>query len=224
MRGMSDIDLEIYLDVVNGQPHLGASPPGKLIKSKGQILTLTATESAECGLAQVAGEMSDIGQELASGPWHEASRRPWRATINTASAQRLAARQQEEKRQRTIARQAALARIQPDLEKMARQIIALDAKSAAAKNALVNLAKRANDAMAQVQAEYDDANRRAGADVDPKAARKRAQDKANSQAAQIQKTYEEASSKLHAELEAAQLEANSLRKRQQELVAALPPE
>ena len=78
--------------------------------------------------------------------------------------------------------------------------------------------------MAQVQADYDNANRTAGADVDPKAARKRAQDLANSRAAQIQKTYQDASSKLHAEFEAAQLEANALRQRQQQLLATLPPE
>ena len=224
MLGMADMNVEIYLDVVDGQPQLSTKGPGKLIKAKGQILTLTASESAECGLTHVAPDMSAIGQELAGGPWHEATRRPWRITVNTANAQRVAAQQEQEKRQRARAREVAMTRLQPDLDKVARQIIALDAKATAAKNALVNLNKRANDAMAQVQADYDNANRTAGADVDPKAARKRAQDLANSRAAQIQKTYQDASSKLHAELEAAQLEANALRQRQQQLLATLPPE
>jgi membrane-bound ClpP family serine protease len=91
MRGMSDMNFELYLTEKNGEPELTTSGPGRLLKSKGQILTLTAAESAACGLSRVAGEMSEVGQQLAGGPWHVASGRPWRAVISWfASSKRVA--------------------------------------------------------------------------------------------------------------------------------------
>jgi hypothetical protein len=104
LTGMAELDSEIYL-TDNGQgPTLSTNGPGRLIKPKGQILTLTANESQEYGLAHVVNNISDIGKDVAGGPWYEASKRPWNAVIGVADAER-----------RKIARAIAMEQIAPAL-------------------------------------------------------------------------------------------------------------
>jgi ATP-dependent protease ClpP protease subunit len=87
IRGMSEINLEIYLardedDEGEGTLALRTFGPGKLIKAKGQILTLTADEAAECGLATVARNLADVGKhEVGDDPWNEGPRRPWETVV-----------------------------------------------------------------------------------------------------------------------------------------------
>lgn len=83
IRGMSEIDLEIYLTTDwYGSPLLRTSGPGRLIKSKGQILTLTSDEAMECGLATRAANLADVGaHEAPGGEWNEGPRRPWQVVV-----------------------------------------------------------------------------------------------------------------------------------------------
>ena len=107
---------------------------------------------------------------------------------------------------------------------LAQRIIALDARTAGLKKSMAQLAEETKAALSKVQADYGDANRRAGADINPRAARKHAQDIANASAADIQKRYQEIAGKAQADIDAAQLEVVALRQRQQQLLATLPPE
>ena len=66
VRGMSELDLEIYLTQTDGKPTLSMSGPGKLIKSKGQILSMTASEAAECGLSQTT---TGVGTDRETTVW-----------------------------------------------------------------------------------------------------------------------------------------------------------
>ncbi|MDB5357409.1 MAG: hypothetical protein JWN24_3862 [Phycisphaerales bacterium] len=84
MRGMCELNTEIILQHENGHPVLRMSGPGKVIKSKGEILTLTADEAAECGLASIATDLTDLGKQLTGGEWHEANRRAWNLVIRKA--------------------------------------------------------------------------------------------------------------------------------------------
>jgi ATP-dependent protease ClpP protease subunit len=224
MRAMNEMDLELFLTQENGRPTLSATGPGKQIKFKGQILTLTADEAAACGLSMVATDMNDVGADLVRGPWHEGSRRPWNAVISTMAAQKRAAREHEEKRQRQLARNAALKQIKPDMDAMTQRLITLDAKVQSINKELSDLTDKANAQMQQVQADYDLAIRRANASVNSRAETKKAKDTANAKAQQIEKSYEEAKNKAQAEIDAAKLEATALRQRQQQLMATVPGE
>jgi ATP-dependent protease ClpP protease subunit len=84
LRGMMEVDLEIYLDMSGDRPKLNTSGPGRLLKSNDQILTLTSNEAVDCGLARVGKDFADVGQQLANGPCSEASIRPWEAVIRVA--------------------------------------------------------------------------------------------------------------------------------------------
>ena len=176
------------------------------------------------GLSIVAADMNDVGNDLVHGPWHEGSRRPWNAVISTMAAQKRAAREQEEKRQRQLARNAALKQIKPEMDAMTQRLITLDAKVQSINRELSDLTDKANAQMQQVQAEYDVAIRRANASANSRAETKKVKDTANAKAQQIEKAYEDAKAKAQAEIDAAKLEANALRQRQQQLMATVPAE
>jgi ATP-dependent protease ClpP protease subunit len=224
MRAMNEMDLEVFLSTENGKPSLSTSAPGKQIKFKGQILTMTADEAAACGLSTTARDMNAVGTDLVHGPWHEGSRRPWNAVISTMAAQKRAAREQEEKRQRQLARNAAIKQIKPEMDAMTQRLITLDAKVQSINKEMSDLTDNANAQMQQVQADYDFAIRRANASVNSRAETKKAKDTANAKAQQIEKAFEDAKSKAQAEIDAAKLEADALRQRQQQLMATVPAE
>src|SRR5262249_1425716 len=117
VRGMLELDLPIVLSQENGKPSLSTSGAGKVIKSKGQILTLTADEAAECGLAQVAPDIDAVGKSLTGGSWHEASHRAW----NIATAMM-------ERHRRETAKQQATERIRPQWNALEAQLAGLTAK------------------------------------------------------------------------------------------------
>jgi len=154
VRGMSELDLEIYLAQTDGKPTLSTSGPGKLIKSKGQILSMTASEAVECGLAQTTAGMSDIGKQLCGGAWHEASRRPWNVTIGTVASQRRREREAIEQTQRAIARRNAIVDAKPQLDSIEHRIAELAARAVANQNAINDLTARCNEELQQINAEY----------------------------------------------------------------------
>jgi ATP-dependent protease ClpP protease subunit len=111
LMGMAELDTEIYLTHEGSKPVLSSAGPGKLIKPKGQILTLTADEAQNCGLAHVINNISEIGQDAAGGPWFEASKRPWDAVVGVS-----------EREHRKFSRGMALERIKPALADLNSQI------------------------------------------------------------------------------------------------------
>jgi ATP-dependent protease ClpP protease subunit len=82
LRGMMEMDLEIYLNNRNGQPVLSDSGPGMLVKKRNTILTLLASEAANYGLAQIGSKMAEVGQDVIGGAWHEASQLPWYTVLD----------------------------------------------------------------------------------------------------------------------------------------------
>jgi hypothetical protein len=70
--GMIDASGEIYVRSVDGKPTLfsSAEPDSILVKAEGQILTLTAQEAVQCGLAkQITGTVDDLGAVLGFKGW-----------------------------------------------------------------------------------------------------------------------------------------------------------
>ncbi|MEM7681415.1 MAG: ATP-dependent Clp protease proteolytic subunit [Planctomycetota bacterium] len=72
MRGMSEYDLELSIDMTGNQPVVveGSLPGNPLLKTPGSILTLTAFEAQMCGLATgQASSIEDVRTNLGLASW-----------------------------------------------------------------------------------------------------------------------------------------------------------
>jgi ClpP protease-like protein len=85
LRGMMDMNLELYIRQENGQLVLSTAGPGKMIKARNQILAMTAQESVDYGLARIASKMSEIGKQSTGGPWYPESKIPWHTVLDQAA-------------------------------------------------------------------------------------------------------------------------------------------
>ncbi|MEI6972727.1 MAG: ATP-dependent Clp protease proteolytic subunit, partial [bacterium] len=121
IRGMSEIDLELYLTEDNGKPSLRTSGPGKCIKSKGQILTLTTAEAVTCGLAHAVQSMEELGTKVCGGAWYEVNRLAYDTTVATVAMERQQARDVMMTRERALARNKVIADIAPQWEDITRR-------------------------------------------------------------------------------------------------------
>jgi ATP-dependent protease ClpP protease subunit len=154
IRGMSELDLEMYLANESGKPTLRTSGPGKLIKSKGQILTLTADEAVECGFARVAPTMIELGKQVCGGAWYEVNRKAYNTTIGTVAIQRQREREAVEQAKRSVAQRNAYAQVKPQLDSIERRMAELAARAVANQNAINDLNARCNLEIQQINAEY----------------------------------------------------------------------
>jgi hypothetical protein len=143
LRGMMESDLEIYLGSdANGNPVLSTSPPGKLLKGADDILTLTAADAAQCGLAQIAPDCPSALVALAKGPVYETSRRPGEAVM------RVSRRRHDE-----LIRAAALAKIWPEINAINTQTAPLVAKIQADNAAIETLVTTSKQEITSIDAE-----------------------------------------------------------------------
>jgi ATP-dependent protease ClpP protease subunit len=70
IQGMMEMDMELGLTTKDGKPVVAAGHDGKVLKPKGQILTLTAHEAVDCGLARdVVSDEAAIGKSLGLARW-----------------------------------------------------------------------------------------------------------------------------------------------------------
>jgi hypothetical protein len=220
---MSEIDLELFLATdENGARSLRTSGPGKVVKAKGQILTLTADEAAECGFARVAPTMRELGAQLCGGAWHEVNRRAWNVTEGTVAARRRQALEAMRRQQLLAARAIAIARIKPELDVMERRIAELASKSAAAENAIPELNVSYHREVWQISVEHEQALAIARYQRDPNAAIARATEVTNARAAAARQALDATTTRLRAEAQAAKVEIVLLRERQNSLIATIP--
>jgi ATP-dependent protease ClpP protease subunit len=224
IRGMSELDLQIFVATENGKPVLHTSGPGKMVKSSGQILTLTAGEAQQCGLAHVATGMTDLGGLVAGCPWYECSDRAWNAVIATVALQRQREWDQLEQRRRFLARQSAIAVVKPEWEAIEHRIAELLPKAAANADAVKNLNAQCNSELLQIENEYQQALAIARYQADPAAAVARALEVRNARAAETRQNWQASVAALQSTGEAAALEVGQLRARERVLLASIPPE
>jgi ATP-dependent protease ClpP protease subunit len=218
VRGMSETDLELY--VVAGadrKPTLATAGPGKLIKSKGTILCLTADEAVECGVGPIAPSVGELGSQVCGGPWHEMNRRPWNA---------VAAQQQREKaelaqRRLQAMQQQVMKLIQPRLEEVERRASAVASRVSAAQSAMNDLLARYQRDMTQINNDYQQAAQVADQRHDSHAAA-HAKEIADTRAAQTRQAYQNQAAPIQAEIDAAKVELSLLQERQKQLLAIVP--
>ncbi len=74
IQGMMETDMELGLTVKDGKPLVAAGHDGKLLKERGKILTLTAHEAVDCGLARaITDDPAEIGRMLGIAKWQDAT-------------------------------------------------------------------------------------------------------------------------------------------------------
>lgn len=224
MRGMSELNLQIFLAMEHGKPVLRTFGPGKVIKRDGEILTLTAHEAVQCGLARIAPTMADLGKQVAGGPWHEATRRPWNAVIGTVALARQHEKDVLDQQQRHATRQAAIARVRPEADAIMRRARELTAQRAAAQSAINDLTSRGNIELAQVEHQYQQELGLAKYQADPTAAIARAVEVRNSRAMAVRQQFDANVTALRAQDAAARAELAQLTARMKQLLESVPSE
>jgi len=211
VRGMLELDLPIVLSQETGKPSLSTSGAGKIIKSKGQILTLTADEAAECGLAQTAADIDAIGKSLTGGSWHEASHRAW----NIAAAM-------TEQHRRETAKQQATARVRPQWNALEAQLAGLTAKYSALQAEADKLTASTTSELHQIDSDYKDAVAQAAKLPDAKSATARAAEVRNTLIRKARENYQKKAAALTAEADSTRVQIEQLREREKQLLATLP--
>jgi ATP-dependent protease ClpP protease subunit len=224
IRGMSELDLELYLGEDNGKPALRMCGPGKLIKSKGQILTLTTDEAVACGLAQAAPTMAEVGKQVCGGAWYEVNRLAYDTTIATVSMQRQREREAVKKGQWLVARQNAIAEIKPQLDDITRRYTQLLAKAVANDNEIARLTSVCDAELRQIQLEWRQAIDFARYQAFPTEALARAAEVANTRASAARRSLNTQVAQLGSESEAAKNEMALLAERQRRLLETVPKE
>lgn len=211
IRGMSEMDLEIFLAIVNGKPVLRTSGPGKVIKANGQILTLTAGEATECGLAHIATGMTDLGNQVTGGPWYESTHRTWNAVMAAIAYHR-----------RMLAKQAAIVRIKPEYDAIERRIAGLLAQGGAASDTINTLTAQCNRELQQIDYEYRQALAFARFQADPTVAAAHALEVRNARASEARQNCQASIAAIQSPGEAALLEVSQLRAREKDLLSTIP--
>jgi ATP-dependent protease ClpP protease subunit len=219
IRGMTELDLELVLvrDPATGQPDLRTSGEGKRIKSKGEILTLNAAEAEECGLAKVVPGLPALGEQVAAGPWHEASRRPWNVVMRSVAAER----EKAESAQRAMVRAKAMRRVKPEYDRLDQRIAALVARFAATQVAANDLTAKYNAEVEQIELERKLAVEQAEQRHDRQGI-VHATEVANSRKSSARQYLNASLAQFKADADTALLEAAQLRDRQKALIASVP--
>jgi len=211
VRGMVEMDLEIFLAQENGKPVLRTTGPGNVIKARGHILTLTSDEAVACGLAHIAPDINDVGRQITGGPWYEASRRAWDMVMANVEQQHHQA-----------ARQQAINRIKPEWDAIQQRMAQLLAQYDAAKGTLDNLKEQYTAELQKIEAEYKQAALAARSGDDPKGAMSRAAEMRNARTSELKQKFQTTAASLVAGGEAARLEVQQLAERQKQLLASVP--
>jgi len=74
-EAMVDTSFALSMTKSGGKVHLAKGTRGKVLKAKGQILTLTAREAVACGLAKaMVSDAGAVGKELGLAGWKEHAR------------------------------------------------------------------------------------------------------------------------------------------------------
>lgn len=149
-RGWSEMDLELYLahDGANGRarPAEGPAPEGaKVLKKKGEIMTLTAGEALEAGLSEATvRDLDEIRDLLGVKSWHNAG----------DGAGSLMASRTKAKGEEMAAREDRTRQLKGDVADLDAKIQRAADEVKAAERGAAQLKSQYADEIAQLNAEY----------------------------------------------------------------------
>jgi ATP-dependent protease ClpP protease subunit len=197
LRGMMEPELE--LGIVQGEDHrpqvveqggnalFGATP----FKSAGQVLTLTAREAVQCGLAGgTADDVEGLCKPLGLSAWHKSDDAGWYVMTDAARHNRLM-REQERQPQPRGAALGGLAQQQdsPAIAKLKAQLKTVEARGNAAQQKLESLKAAFQKEQDAAQEEYKQAIASANSTNSPAMAAASAVHKRNARLKKANETY-----------------------------------
>jgi hypothetical protein len=213
LRGMMEMDLELFVRQADGRVMVSDREPGARIKSKGQILTLTAQQAADCGLARVATDLADVGRQLTGGDWHSVSRRPWNAVLAA-----------EDFAKRETKRQSAIEQVRPAVQSVDRRIAELTERIGKDSDGIAELNAKAATEAAGIEAEYQATLASAGTQGDAKSAAQTAGAQRDAELAELNSRLKDNVDKLANDGLGAQDEITHLHSQRDQIVAGIPPD
>ncbi|MHC5022437.1 MAG: hypothetical protein ACYTGG_00805 [Planctomycetota bacterium] len=226
MRGMMEPDLELALVPTDDGPRVveAASAPGaRIIKPRGQILTLTPTESVECGLASgVTASISAIAPLLGHPSWHATDDRPWFRIVNAAKTQRRVELERRREERILAVRKAYLDEIRPELSRIDARLAQLKARIKTVKEAEAALKKQTDADLAAAESAYRRAKAEAESSDNPFYFSSRATNVYTLKIASIRRDWKKESARLLESRKEAEYEAEQLTTRRNELLSKIP--
>lgn len=152
LRGMSETEIELWVVEVQGKPKVidvaSTSPEGRLLKPKGQILTLTSNEALACGLSSgTLNKVDEIKNHLGLLAWHCAEDQAWHDMINYGRATIWKHEDADRRRAEASWRFSEFQRVEP-------QVLELKAAVAAAEVAELGLIAERDDKLSSLYSAY----------------------------------------------------------------------
>jgi len=158
LQAMMDPSLELSISEQDDEPrvqHRAQAPFGKPITTRGQILTLTATEAVETELAVgIADSLDELREVLGIDEWHEATSRSRHAAQNHALAQRHRVEREQQRLEERRRREALRARYRAELQEIDKQLQGLEAEIASNERAVNDLYNRRARAASAIERQY----------------------------------------------------------------------
>jgi membrane-bound serine protease (ClpP class) len=229
IRGMSEIDMELAVDrTPAGAAKLvvatDASPAATILKRKGQILTITASEAVANGLATaVAPDVAAARAALGLRAWHVADERP--ANLMEASARSLRAdrARQAELLRRAMERRAYYKSAAVEARSLDQQIRRSIARCDALRGELLKLRDQRDAEAKDLQDAYNLKMKRASIAANPITTQKQLRQEYGEKVKAIEDRYRPRGEQLAADLKSAAAECQTLIEQRNALVANAPP-
>jgi chromosome segregation ATPase len=225
MRGMTEIDLELTVIDDNGKPRIvesAAAPKGegRVIKKKGQILTVTAREALDGGLSTATvTSLAEIRAALNLPAWHDTGDAPASILVNRQLALKERARETDALREKTrqqldhLRKSApAIAAADKAFDRAMQRVTAIDGE-------IAQLKTQADADAAAINAEYQATIAKKGDIVTSV----RAKDAARAKLAQVQAKYSSELARLRTDRAAALEDARKTLDKSRQTLTSAPP-
>ena len=158
-RGMSDgdVELSVMLDSEHGREILEGHPNGsKLIKRKGQILTMTGREAVEWGMASgMAASVEGLKEPLKLKAWHNEDKRPWQMMADSGRIARQHLKEKQEDEMRRAQRASVIRQIGPEMNDLQARMEKARARVLAEEQALTGLKGQYEAELAAIEDTFD---------------------------------------------------------------------
>ena len=223
LRGMMEMNLEIYLSQKDGKPALATTAPGMLLKPRGQILALTSADAVNCGLAHLAGDLTDMGKQLSGGAWYECSHEPWDTASAIATAAQQVRTEQTQKVQHAITHLVAASTAQSQIDSLRQQQLQLTAQIDSDHRAIDDLYAKYNTQSDQIIADYHNAVVQAEHQPNGAYLIATAKETARKQLADARAGRDKAVAPLQADVDEATKQINKIRKQVGDMIAGASP-
>ncbi len=223
VEGMMDLNLELAVRTKDGKVEVARGRDGKILKRRGEILTLTGKEAVACGLAKgIAAEPADAYRALGLKQWHRAVWGGWlQMTIAAKKARRAEVQLARQQR-----REEYMKKIAPQVAKIDSALSKIRGNAKVASITRSTLARHYDADVDAVEEEYEDmlaTARNYANPVHSERIRKNAKIKRHDKLQRIRARYQSRILALVAKIEALNAEYDRLLRQRNKLLKGAPP-